>query len=49
MTEPPPVMEPVMLPYDSPDCPPIPRQDCSNISEQQIGLHADAGRDSAEL
>ena len=29
-----------MLPYDSDKFPPIPRQDYSNIPEQQIGLHA---------
>jgi nitrite reductase/ring-hydroxylating ferredoxin subunit len=39
--EPPPVMEPVFLPYDSAEFPPIPRQDYSNIPAQQIGLHAD--------
>lgn len=33
--------EPVMLPYDSQEFPPIPRQDYSNIPRQQIGLHAD--------
>jgi nitrite reductase/ring-hydroxylating ferredoxin subunit len=33
-------MEPVMLPYNSQDFPPIPRQDYSNIPAQQIGLHA---------
>ena len=35
-----PVMAPVMLPYDSRDFPPIPRQDYSNIPIQQKGLHA---------
>ena len=38
--EPAPVMEPTVLPYDSQDFPPIPRQDYSNIPQQQIGLHA---------
>ncbi|MFC0202962.1 aromatic ring-hydroxylating oxygenase subunit alpha [Novosphingobium soli] len=38
--EPEPVMEPIVLPYDSPDFPPIPRQDYSNIPLQQKGLHA---------
>ncbi|MEY2926356.1 MAG: hypothetical protein RL367_833 [Pseudomonadota bacterium] len=38
--EPPPVMEPTILPYDSQDFPQIPRQDYSNIPIQQIGLHA---------
>jgi phenylpropionate dioxygenase-like ring-hydroxylating dioxygenase large terminal subunit len=38
--EPPPVMEPIVLPYDSQEFPPIPRQDYSNIPQQQIGLHA---------
>ena len=38
--EPEPVMEPTMLPFDSPDFPPIPRQDYSNIPIQQQGLHA---------
>ena len=33
-------MEPTMLPYDSQDFPPIPRQDYSNIPIQQKGLHA---------
>ena len=32
--------EPVFLPFDSPDFPPIPRQDYANIPEQQAGLHA---------
>jgi nitrite reductase/ring-hydroxylating ferredoxin subunit len=38
--EPEPVMEPVILPYDSAQFPPIPRQDYSNIPIQQQGLHA---------
>ena len=38
--EPPPVMEPTILPYDSDRFPPIPRQDYANIPLQQIGLHA---------
>lgn len=38
--EPEPVMAPTMLPYDSQDFPPIPRQDYENIPRQQIGLHA---------
>ena len=38
--EPDPVMEPIMLPYDSADFPPIPRQDYSNIPIQQKGMHA---------
>jgi hypothetical protein len=38
--EPEPVMEPVILPYDSAEFPPIPRQDYSNIPINQIGLHA---------
>ena len=33
-------MEPTWLPYDSPEFPPIPRQDYSNIPIQQKGLHA---------
>jgi carnitine monooxygenase subunit len=37
---PPPVMEPTVLPYDSDQFPPIPRQDYSNIPIQQKGLHA---------
>jgi nitrite reductase/ring-hydroxylating ferredoxin subunit len=32
--------EPTFLPYDSPDFPPIPRQDYSNIPLQQLGLHS---------
>lgn len=39
--EPEPVMEPVVLPYDSDQFPEIPRQDYSNIPRQQIGLHAE--------
>ena len=39
--EPAPVMEPTILPYDSQEFPPIPRQDYSNIPIQQVGLHAD--------
>ncbi|MBU6267490.1 MAG: aromatic ring-hydroxylating dioxygenase subunit alpha [Sphingomonadales bacterium] len=38
--EPEPVMEPRVLPYDSAEFPPIPRQDYSNIPIQQKGLHA---------
>ena len=38
--EPDPVMEPTVLPYDSAEFPPIPRQDYSNIPIQQRGLHA---------
>ena len=38
--EPDPVMEPTVLPFDSPDVPPIPRQDYSNIPIQQRGMHA---------
>lgn len=38
--EPEPVMEPIVLPYDSAEFPPIPRQDYSNIPLQQKGLHA---------
>ena len=38
--EPAPVMEPTILPYDSQEFPPIPRQDYSNIPIQQRGLHA---------
>jgi len=38
--EPEPVMEPIVLPYDSPEFPPIPRQDYANIPLQQAGLHA---------
>jgi carnitine monooxygenase subunit len=39
--EPEPVLEPTVLPYDSPEFPPIPRQDYSNIPIQQKGMHAD--------
>jgi phenylpropionate dioxygenase-like ring-hydroxylating dioxygenase large terminal subunit len=39
--EPPPVMDPIVLPHDSQEFPPIPRQDYSNIPAQQIGLHAE--------
>jgi nitrite reductase/ring-hydroxylating ferredoxin subunit len=39
--EPPVVMDPVVLPHDSDQFPPIPRQDYSNIPRQQLGLHAD--------
>jgi hypothetical protein len=38
--DPDPVMGPTVLPYNSPDFPPIPRQDYSNIPIQQQGLHA---------
>ncbi|MEE4450929.1 aromatic ring-hydroxylating dioxygenase subunit alpha [Novosphingobium resinovorum] len=38
--EPEPVMEPIVLPFDSQDFPPIPRQDYANIPIQQKGLHA---------
>lgn len=38
--EPEAVMEPTVLPYDSAEFPPIPRQDYSNIPIQQKGLHA---------
>lgn len=34
-------MEPIMLPYDSQEFPPIPRQDYSNIPIQQRGLHSE--------
>jgi phenylpropionate dioxygenase-like ring-hydroxylating dioxygenase large terminal subunit len=34
------ITEPVVLPYDSPDFPEIPRQDYSNLPRQQLGLHA---------
>jgi carnitine monooxygenase subunit len=37
--EPKPLMEPVMLPYNSKKFPPIPQQDYSNIPLQQRGLH----------
>jgi nitrite reductase/ring-hydroxylating ferredoxin subunit len=39
--EPAPVMEPTILPYDSDQFPPIPRQDYSNIPTQQLGTHAE--------
>ncbi|MCJ8156094.1 SRPBCC family protein [Sphingomonas sp. LaA6.9] len=39
--EPDPVMEPVILPYDSDQFPQIPRQDYSNIPIQQKGMHAE--------
>ncbi len=39
-TEPPVVMEPVIVPYDSKDIPPIPQQDYANIPIQQKGMHA---------
>ena len=39
-SEPPVVMEPVIVPYDSKDIPPIPQQDYSNIPIQQKGMHA---------
>ena len=38
--EPAPVMDAITLPYDSPDFPPIPRQDYSNIPIQQKGMRA---------
>jgi phenylpropionate dioxygenase-like ring-hydroxylating dioxygenase large terminal subunit len=38
--EPDPVMEPIVLPFDSHEFPPIPRQDYSNIPIQQKGMHA---------
>ena len=34
-------MEPIMLPYDSGEFPPIPRQDYANIPIQQKGVHAE--------
>ena len=34
-------MEPTMLPFDSQEFPPIPRQDYSNIPIQQKGVHAE--------
>ncbi len=34
-------MEPTMLPYNSQEFPPIPRQDYANIPAQQLGLHAE--------
>jgi len=33
-------MEPIVLPYNSPESPPVPRQDYANIPLQQKGLHA---------
>jgi hypothetical protein len=33
-------MAPTILPYDSLEFPPIPRQDYSNIPIQQMGMHA---------
>jgi hypothetical protein len=39
--EPPPPMEPTILPFDSQDFPMIPRQDYSNIPIQQKGFHAE--------
>jgi len=38
--EPDPVMVPTVIPFDSPEFPPIPRQDYANIPIQQQGLHA---------
>ncbi len=38
--EPDPVMEPTIIPFDSAQFPPIPRQDYSNIPIQQKGLHS---------
>jgi phenylpropionate dioxygenase-like ring-hydroxylating dioxygenase large terminal subunit len=35
-----PVTAPIVLPYNSPDFPEIPRQDYSNLPLQQLGLHA---------
>lgn len=46
--EPEPVMEPIMLPHDSEQFPPIPRQDYDNIPRQQIGLRS-AGFESMRL
>ncbi len=34
-------MEPIMLPYNSQEFPPIPRQDYANIPIQQLGMHAE--------
>ncbi|WCT73486.1 aromatic ring-hydroxylating dioxygenase subunit alpha [Sphingomonas naphthae] len=45
---PPVVMEPVVLPYDSKEFPPIPQQDYENIPLQQVGLRA-AGFDFMRL
>ena len=39
--DPEPVMEPIMLPHDSKDFPPIPQQDYANIPLQQVGLRSD--------
>lgn len=39
--EPAPPTEPIMLPYDSKEFPPIPQQDYSNIPAQQTGLRAE--------
>ena len=39
-TEPAPVMEPTILPFDSKEIPPIPQQDYSNIPLQQKGMRA---------
>lgn len=39
--EPEPPMEPIVLPFDSDEFPPIPRQDYSNIPIQQKGMHAE--------
>lgn len=39
--EPAPVMDPIWLPHDSQDFPPIPRQDYSNIPLQQKGMHTE--------
>jgi carnitine monooxygenase subunit len=39
--EPEPIMEPTVLPFDSQEFPPIPRQDYSNIPIQQVGVHAE--------
>jgi nitrite reductase/ring-hydroxylating ferredoxin subunit len=36
-----PPKEPIMLPYNSDQFPPIPRQDYANIPIQQVGLHAE--------
>jgi hypothetical protein len=38
--EPEPPMVPTVLPYDSLEFPPIPRQDYANIPIQQVGMHA---------
>lgn len=39
-TETPVPMDPIILPYDSKDFPPIPQQDYSNIPIQQRGMHS---------